>query len=275
MKKILLAFNGSHFSNAAVEFAEKLNEKKPILLTGAFLPQVDYANLFSYWGGGSAGSLYVPLVEDENSDAVKENIKRFEEYCIKNRIEYRVHKDFTDFALPELKKETRFADLLIISGETFYNNPSKEGPDEYLKEALHDVECAVIVLPEKFEFPKTNILSYDGSASSVYAIRQFAYLLPELTSNETILIYINEKEGTDLPDQVNIEELAARHFSDLVLSRVQADPKKYFADWLQTKNNSILVTGSFGRSGFSRLFHKSFVGEVLKEHQLPVFIAHR
>jgi hypothetical protein len=67
MKKILLAFNGSHFSNTAVEFAEKLNEKKPILLTGAFLQQVDYANLISYWGGGSAGPLYVPLVEDESS----------------------------------------------------------------------------------------------------------------------------------------------------------------------------------------------------------------
>jgi len=274
MKKILLAFNGSHFSNAAVEFAQKLNEKNRILLTGAFLPQVDYTNLLSFWGGGSAGPLYVPLLEDENSDSVKENIKRFEDYCVKNGIEYRVHKDFTDFALPELKKESRFADLLIISGETFYNNPAKDGPDEYLKEALHDVECAVIVVPEKFDFPKTTILSYDGSASSVYAIRQFAYLFPELTSNETILIYVTEKEGTELPDEANIEELVARHFSDLVLSRVQANPQKYFSEWVNKKNNSLLVTGSFGRSGFSRMFRKSFVSEIIKEHKLPVFITH-
>ncbi len=270
MKKILLAFNGSHFSKAAFEFAEKLNEKNPVLLTGAFLPQVDYANLLSYREGGSAE----PLVEDENSDAVKENIKRFETYCIKNGIEYRVHKDFSDFALPELKKETRFADLLIISGQTFYNHASSEGPDEYLKETLHGVECAVIVVPEKFDFPETNILAYDGSASSVYAIRQFAYLFPELTANKTILIYVNEKEGDELPDEVNIEELAARHFSDLALSRVQADPKKYFSDWLHEKSNSILISGAFGRSDFSRWFRKSFVAEIIKEHQLPVFITH-
>ncbi len=114
MKKILLAFNGRHFSKAAIGFAENLNEKNPILLTGAFLPHVDYANLLSAWGGGSAGPLFVPVAEGENSEAVQENIRQFESYCIKNGIEYRIHKDFDDFALAELKKEARFADLLII-----------------------------------------------------------------------------------------------------------------------------------------------------------------
>jgi hypothetical protein len=32
MKKILLAFNGRHFSKAAIEFAENLNDKTPTLL---------------------------------------------------------------------------------------------------------------------------------------------------------------------------------------------------------------------------------------------------
>jgi hypothetical protein len=205
---------------------------------------------------------------------VQENIKRFGDYCIKNGIEYRVHKDFDDFALPELKKETRFADLLIISGETFYKNSGSDEPSEYLKEALHGVECSVIVVPEDIQFPDTNILAYDGSASSVYAIKQFAYLFPELTGNETVLVYANEKENEELPDQVNIEELASRHYNNLVISKVHADPKNFFHSWLQEKRNSILVSGAFGRSGFSRLFHKSFISDIIKEHKLPVFISH-
>jgi hypothetical protein len=274
MKKILLAFNGRHFSKAAIEFAENLNEKNPILLTGAFLAHVDYANLLSYWGGGSAGPLFIPVVEGEDSDAVQENIKRFESYCIKNGIEYRVHKDFDDFALPELKKETRFADLLILSGETFYKDPGSNEPSEYLKEALHGVECSAVVIPEESAFPETNILAYDGSAQSVFAIKQFAYLFPELTNNETILIYANEKENEKLPDEANIEELASRHYNDLVISKVHTDPKKSFHSWLLEKKNSILVSGAYGRSGFSRFFHKSFVSDVIKEHRLPVFISH-
>src|SRR5215204_3098641 len=121
MKKILLALDGSHFSEGAFEFARALNEMQPILLLGIFIPQVDYANLWSY-ANSASGPMLIPLMEDEDSDAVQKSVERFEKLCQRNNIHYRVHKDFFDFALPELKKETRFADLVILSGESFYKN---------------------------------------------------------------------------------------------------------------------------------------------------------
>jgi nucleotide-binding universal stress UspA family protein len=39
--------------------------------------------------------------------------------------------------------------------------------------------------------------------------------------------------------------------------------------------NAMLVTGAQGRGGLSRLLRTSFISDVLKEHMLPVFIAHR
>lgn len=274
MKKILLAFDGSHFSEGACEFAKNLNEKNPILLVGAFLPQVDYANLWSYSGGGMTGPLFIPLVEGEDSEAVKKNVERFESFCEKNGIEFRVHKDFYDFALPELRKESRFADLLLLGGETFYENIGTDEPNDYLKDALHGVECPAIVVPEKFEFPQSNILTYDGTEDSVFAIKQFAYLFPEFTDNKTILVYVNEKGEERFPEEVSIEELVARHFKDLTLVRLKANPKKYFISWLLENKGAILVSGAFGRSAFSRSFRKSFVTEAIKEHRLPLFIAH-
>ncbi len=275
MRKILLAFDGTHFSNAALEFANKLNRKNLILLTGAFLPQTNLANLWSYSGGGSSGPEFIPLIEDEEAEIVQKNFKRFESYCIDNSIEYRVHKDYFDFALPELKKETRFADLLIISSETFYEEAGIAQPNDYLKEALHGVECPVIVVPDKFDFPVCNILTYDGGETSVYAIKQFAYLLPELADNETTLIYAKQNGNDQLPDELNIQELAARHFINLNLFRFDANPGKYFNTWLLEKKAGILVSGAFGGTGFSRLFHKSFVADVIKQHRLPIFIAHK
>src|SRR5689334_5573313 len=111
MKKILLAFDGSHFSEGTLGFVRSLNEKNPILLTAAFLPQVDFANLWSFTGAGPGGTS-IPIVQTKDAPEIKENIRRFELYCQKNVIEYRIHKTFFDFALPELKNETRFADLL-------------------------------------------------------------------------------------------------------------------------------------------------------------------
>ena len=213
------------------------------------------------------------VAEDEDA-AVAKNIERFESLCKKNNIEFRVHKGFADFALYELKNETRFADLLIIGSESFYKGLGTDVLNDYLKNTLRKVECPVIVVPEKFNFPATNILAYDGSESSVYAIKQFVYLFPELVTNSTILIYAKEKEKQQLPDEVNIEELTARHFQDLTITKLELDPKKYLNTWLSEQQSPIFVSGSFGRRAISGLFHKSFVNDIIKEHSIPVFITH-
>jgi len=274
MKKILLAFDGTHFSEGAFEFARRMNERFPILITGVFLPQIDYANVWSY-AEGVSGPLFVPLLEGEDGEAVQKNIAKFESLCQNNNINYRVHKKISDFALPGLKKETRFADLLIIGSESFYENLGVNKLNESVKDALHASECPVLVVPEKFEFPKSNILAYDGSDDSVYAIKQFTYLFPELCNNKTLLVYAKEKDEKELPDEVYVEELAARHFPDLALSKLLINPKKFFNTWAKEKQASILISGAFSRSVFSQIFKKSFVTDVIRDHKLPVFIAHR
>ena len=274
MKKILLAFGGSQFSTGAFEFARQLNNLQPVYLTGVFIPQLSYANLWNYTDG-MAGPTYMPILEKEHPDTLEKNIKMFEDLCRDNSIQYKVHKDYFDFALPELKKETRFADLLIISNETFYNNFGKGSPNDYMKEALHHSECPVIIVPEKFQFPKVNILAYDGSESSVYAIKQFAYLFPELCKHETLLVFSSAKDDQDFPEKQQIEELTKQHFLDASLLKLDFDPRKNFSRWVNANSNAILVSGAFGRSMFSEMFHKSFVSDVITEHKLPVFIAHK
>ncbi|MGZ5133860.1 MAG: universal stress protein [Flavitalea sp.] len=273
MKKILIAFDGTQFSDGAFEFAKKLNELQPILLTGVFIPQVSYANLWSY-GSEIAGPLYGPLVMEDDKELIEKNIIRFQSLCQKNNIVFKVHKDFNDFALPELKKETRFADLLIISSEKFFEDFN--GPDaiEYMKDAIHQAECPVIVIPEKYTFPTQNIIAYDGSPSSIHALKQFAYLFPELSRNETLLVYSKSENDLKIPNENYIEELAAQHYNKLSLLKLEVNPRKYFNSWLKDENNPIVICGSYGRSSFSQMFKKSFVAEVITDQQLPVFIAH-
>ena len=138
---------------------------------------------------------------------------------------------------------------------------------------LQHTECPVLVVPENFYFPSQNILAYDGSASSVFAIKQFAYLFPDLCDNKTILVYAAE-ETEDIPAHVNIEELAASHFSNLAITVLDGG-KKDFSEWVLKYENPILVSGSFGRSGFSSLFTKNFVINIIDAHKTPVFIAHQ
>ncbi|TWF45710.1 universal stress protein family protein [Chitinophaga polysaccharea] len=270
MKKVLIAFDGTNFSKGALEFAGKLNELAPILLVGVFLPQTDFSMAWSY--AVPDGAPFAPLVEAATTKEIEENIKQFEETCIKKHIEYRVHKNLYDGTLWELKKETRFADLLILGSEKFYQ---QRGTEDYLEIALHDTACPVIITPESCVFPETILLAYDGSDDATYAIKTFAALFPELCNRKAVLLYATSKNHTEIPDQEYIKELAARHYSQLDIQVLPATLKKYFDTWAEEQGHPLLVCGAFGRSGLSQLFRKSFSSEVISEHHIPVFIAHR
>jgi hypothetical protein len=273
MKKILIAFDGTHFSTGACEFALKLHQKQPLMLTGVFMPQLSFSSLWSYSGGVSVPEL-IPYAEDEDGEAIQKNIERFEQFCGENNIPFTVHKDFYNFALPELKKESRFADLLILSSETFYNYISGENAADYVKEALHVSECPVIAVPEIYQFPERILLAYDGSESSVFAIRQFAYLLPELCQLETLVFCLKHDNISDLPEEEYIKELLSQHFTKYSLLKLNLAHKKQLSEWLNNKN-AILVSGSLGRNFISQILRNSFISRVIEEHKYPVFIAHK
>lgn len=275
MKKVILAVDGTNFSNGALRFVGQLNEKEPLLVAGIFVPQLDYANLWSYAAAAGNGSVYVPLLEDEDNEEVAKNIAVFEQQCQRAGIAYRVHKNFYDFALPELKRETRFADVMILSGELFYKQILDANHYDYMRTALHQSECPVLIVPENYTFPVQNILAYDGSEESVYAIKQFAYVFPTLADNETTLVWAEPDEGKDFPDRSLMEELATQHYKRLHFHKTDINSKKYFSYWMGEQKGAILVSGSFSRSGFSESIRRSFVADVIKDHQVPVFIAHK
>jgi hypothetical protein len=241
-------------------------------MTGVFLSPVDYREIIGYSGMGIGTPVMMPPMETDDS-LVNANIRKFEDRCQREGFEYRVHKDTDLFALQELITETRFADLLIVSSELFYENIQKNQPNDYLRKTLHESECPVLLVPENFVTPFSLILAYDGKASSVFAIKQFAYLFPELCDMDTLLVSVAE-ENAELPRQDYIGELGARHFNALTMQPLTSENKQTFAAWVSEKRGSLLVTGAFGRGELSSLFRKSFVTEVIRDHKIPLFIAH-
>lgn len=273
MKKIIVAFDGMNYPAGALKFAAFLNEQTPHLLTGAFVPNISFAGSFIYPSEVPVAGAFP--VDEESLEVMEENIKKFEKFCDLNGIDFRVHRDETDFALPQLRYETRFADLMLMGSRSFYSKPEEEHISELFKDMLHLSECPVLIVPEQFNPPEEVVIAYDGSEDSVYAIKQFAYLFPELALKPTVLVYANSKAKKDVPDLSNIEELATRHFADLTIEKLELMPRDYFATWINAKRSPMLVAGSYGRSTASRMFKKSFVTEVMEFTGTSIFIAHR
>jgi hypothetical protein len=212
------------------------------------------------------------LEDDDEREIIEKNIERFENLCNSNMLDFRVHENIYDFTVPILEKETSYADLMIIDSSMFYREINNKIPNIFLEDTLQHINCPVIVLPGKSKIPARIILTYDGREESVFAIKMFSYLFPNWTKLPTNLVFVTNKKE-DLPDKVQIEELVARHYSDLEITELAMD-MKMFSTWLSEQKDSIAVSGAYSRSDISLGFKKSFIRQVLKDQKLPVFISH-
>lgn len=264
MKKVLIVQSGDEFSNGVFEFAKRLNEREPILLTCFLLPE---------FAESRTSGVYAMMGGEHDKKVMSGYSRRFKELCKENNIACTIHTGVYGSYVPQIVKETIYADLLIVGSEIFFND-FLDVSETYLGETLHKAECPVLVVPEHYNFPANIILSYNENPSAAYAIRQFSYLFPFFAGMPAQLVYASSKER-DIPHQEKIEELARAHFSNLQISELGIVPERYFTTWLTDIPNPILVAGAYDRAMVFELFKKSFAKNIIDEHRVPVFIAHK
>jgi nucleotide-binding universal stress UspA family protein len=148
-------------------------------------------------------------------------------------------------------------------------------PSHFVKDVLEGSECPVLVAPYSFSSVEEVILTYDGTDSSVFAIRQFAHLFPGLADKKVVVVSVRDGEGTTLEQQFKIKEWLKAHFpqAEFVVLRGSASDELF--GYLIDKKNALVVMGAYGRKMFSRFFKPSQARLVMKSVNLPVFIAHQ
>ncbi len=273
MKKVLLAFDGEHFSPGVFEFVKQMNSHAPVLAVGVFLPAIDYVELLYSFGGVPAGPMYMNEVVAANEESVKRNISYFRNECARNGIECIVHKDAAKHIISRLANETRFADLLVLGSKTFYENIGEDAQEDYIVNVTHKAECPVVLVPEDYEAPENIIFAYDGSDHSVFAIKQFNYLFPYYTGMKALLV--NFSDRGKVPQREEIEELLVCYYKDISITQVGIHNQKETEDWMLANTSPMLVSGAFGRSLLSEFIKKSFITEIMRDHKLTVFVTHR
>lgn len=273
MKKALLVTDGMHNISNAFDFISRMHAVSPLMLAGAFLAQIDVGNTWVY--AYPEGAIYSPPIDDEEVAIIDGNIEDFKHRCDARGIRYRVHRELYKEALPTLRLESRFADILFMCSQDYYNSLSNTIPSEYMRDILHDVECPVLLVPEQAHYPESIVLAYDGSRSAAYAIRSFANLCPQWTKLPAYLVYTTRDTPDEIPFQEYAMELAHAHFPQLSTYRLTGENGDDFSAWLSQRKNPVLVTGAFGRSGLSQLFRHSFAAAVVADKKIPVFIAHQ
>lgn len=278
MEKILLGINALNPDKNAIEFACYLARLTKSKTTGIFLENIVAQHEFSL--KEIPGNPYREWHADERpaeyrtrAEVIEKNITLFKQKCIGERITCRVHRD-RGVPANELIEESRFADLVVVDADTSFNKRYEGSPTEFVKDILQKAECPVVIAPESFDGINEVIFTYNGSASSVFAIKQFTYLLPQLHEIKVSIAQVNESGKWEDRDKYIFSEWLKDHYSNLHFEALKGDTTTALFDYLLRRKDIFLVMGAYGRNTLSNFFKHSQADLLIKGISQPIFIAH-
>jgi nucleotide-binding universal stress UspA family protein len=276
-KKILAAFDGTKYSEGASKYAIEIAKATNSYLVGVFVQDMRYLN-FTYayaWDQPFVDLTSIEESQKEEHKKVDMNIKLFSRACEEKGVKYRVHLD-KGVPVQELLNESAFADMIIIDEHTSFFSLGSSTPSPFMRDFLADSHCPVLIVPHRYSFFDKAILCYDGSPSSVHAIKMFSYLFPGLDDLKAVVVSVNEKSSNHLKEGYNIKDLIHAHFPRTEYHVLNGHAEEELVKYLkQHGENAIVVMGAYGRNALSRMFHQSVSNKVIQQVNLPVFITHQ
>lgn len=278
MKKIIAAFDGLKYSHSTRDYALQLAKITNSFLTGIFLDDFSYTSFKVYeleTAEKIPRSNFQELKEKDSQTRLKAS-RNFEEQCSKEGIQYNVHHD-KSAALSELLHEAIYADLLVVDARETLTHYSEAIPTRFIQDLLVESAGPVMVVPGPYQAIEKIILLYDGTPSSVFAIKMFSCLLPELCNLPAEILSVKGMHtNLHLPDNRLMKELIRRHFPKSVFTVLKGVAEKAVIEHLKIQRENVLVvTGAYGRGGLSRFFRNSMADHLMRSLKVPLFIAHQ
>ena len=278
MKKIIAVIDGLKYSESVTDYAIYIAMQTESHLIGVFLDDYTYHSykVYDIVTNRSYLDENKILELDKNDEKVRnESAVRFEHACQGTGLNYTVHKD-RNIAIHELLHESVFADLIIIDNKETFTHYEEKIPTRFVRDLLSEVQCPVMVVPQKYNPISKAVLLYDGEPSSVYAIKMFSYVFSGYNNLKIEIISVkNIKGSTHVPDNRLMKEFMKRHFPQATFTVLQGDAITEILNQLKGKDENILIVlGAYNRGMVSRWFRPSTADILMEELNKPLFIAH-
>jgi hypothetical protein len=282
MEKILLAMDGYKQNTYAIDFACYLTKLTHSRLTGVFLEgtpeggepgiqRLEEAEIMQRKEPEAVGRV---SGESCAADPVLQHVHRFREACLCREVRARVHRD-RGVPVEDILLESRFSDLIVVDPETSFLHIDKGFPGRFIRDVLLAAECPVLVSPYSFDSLEEVIFAYNGTSSSVFAIKQFTYLFPEFKHKKAVVVNVRNGEESAIEEQFKMKEWLSAHYEAVDFVLLKGDASDELFGYLLGRKNAIVVLGAYGRGILSRFLKPSHASLLLRTINLPIFIAHR
>ena len=275
MQRILVVINAHNPDLESINFACKMAEITKTKLTGLFVENL----YFNYIPITGIEAPYFETFRTPSSETVVADIDQviriFKEQCKIKGITPDTIVDKGD-PIKEIVFESRFADVIVIDPDISFYDKEEQLPSHFVKEVLAKAECPVLLAPEKFDRADEIVFCYDRSASSVFAVKQFTYIMPEFRDKKVTLLEVSKQSEIEFneADRRMMEWLRA-HYPSVCYHGLKGDSKDELFNYFFMHENKFIVMGAYGRSMLSNFFRKSDADILIRMVDLPLFITHK
>lgn len=276
MKKILYITDAVKLNIQRLDFACFLCNLTDSKLTGIFLENREHEARSPAFirelaiSGETSGT-----TEQLKETLGREHIREFRNACELRGVNCVIHRD-AGAPLREVISESRYADMLVIDSSTSFTESRECPPTKFVEEVLASAECPVVLPPDSFDGIDEIIFTYDGSPSSIFAIKQFTYLFPEMEDRKAIIFDVVPPGKKIGKSQHMLQEWLNTHYGrNEILIREDERTRAQILEYLLGRKNAFVVMGAFGRGLISAMLSPSHADPVVKIISLPIFITHR
>lgn len=278
MKKFISVFDGFNMSQSTFDYSVQLTKIADAHLTGVFLDEFIYRsyNAVKLMKENKNYEGEMKKLDAKDKQKREQAAHRFQQAAAKAGIRFSIHRD-KGFAILDLKRESMFADLVVINEFETFSRDKQKSPTRFIKDLLTDVQCPVLVAPDRFKPVDKIILLYDGGPSSLYAIKMFSYLFGNFNDTPVEVFTVKDQymDTLRLPENKLMWGFITRHFPKASYTVVKGDPEEQIVGHLRNqKENVLVVLGAYRRTELSRWFKTSMADILMKELNTPLFIAH-
>lgn len=276
MKKIIAAVDALNFTEQELKSYRYLADKARGQLTILFLENIVGEAVL---GASTLETGFLKYEEfyaeslKARKEKAEENRKRLVNFYIDNDMDVTV-RSLQGVPAAEILAECRFADLLLIRNNLSFAMLTDTNPPMVVRELLADAECPVMVIPQTVHHMQEIIFTYNGTSSSMYAIRQFTQIFDGLSEVPAKVVYVVEKDEKKIPSGKRLKEYLTLHYEDVTFQSLEGTPSGELLALALHKTHSVITFGAYGRSKASRFFHRSDSDSILRTANIPLFITH-
>lgn len=274
LRSILVAVDGSKYSDAAVETGLALAKRYDALLVG--LGVVDEPDISAPQAVPlGAGAFKHQLTNTRLHEAHRQTTQALERFSLRCAAEQVASKPLEDIGEPaeRLCREARRFDLIVIGQKTFFYG--QESSRDVVSRVLQGMPRPTIVAPEQRRPDNGNrsvLIAYDGSLQASRALGAF---LRMARKEDRLHVVSIQPDATQAAREADVAaEFLGYH--DLQVERhaiaSRSSPGATLLEQIDKLQVNLVVGGCYGRPTWKEFFLGSVTRELLEKSPVPLYL---